>query len=222
MVGMEAARGRRGGRPPGQHQPATRTAGSSRATPSSTRWRPRPTASSSPAPARRPRTSPTRVAQARAAAARILGEDRARQDRDRRRLRRGRRGPVLGLPRLQRALPLRRHRVRRGRSSRSHVISALCKACGACVAACPSGAIKARHFTDAADLRADRGGAGMTLRAQDRRLPLQLVLLHRRRPGRHEPHQVPAQRAHHPRDVLGAHRPDLRPQGARATAPTAC
>ena len=32
---------------------------------------------------------------------------------------------------------------------RSHVISALCKACGACVAACPSGAIAARHFTDA-------------------------------------------------------------------------
>ena len=31
---------------------------------------------------------------------------------------------------------------------RSHVISALCKACGACVAACPSGAITARHFTD--------------------------------------------------------------------------
>jgi heterodisulfide reductase subunit A len=32
---------------------------------------------------------------------------------------------------------------------RSHIISALCKACGACVAACPSGAIAARHFTDA-------------------------------------------------------------------------
>jgi heterodisulfide reductase subunit A2 len=32
---------------------------------------------------------------------------------------------------------------------RSHVISALCKACGACVAACPSSAISARHFTDA-------------------------------------------------------------------------
>jgi heterodisulfide reductase subunit A len=31
---------------------------------------------------------------------------------------------------------------------RSHVISALCKACGACVATCPSAAIKARHFTD--------------------------------------------------------------------------
>lgn len=31
---------------------------------------------------------------------------------------------------------------------RSHVIAAACKACGACVAACPSGAIKARHFTD--------------------------------------------------------------------------
>ncbi|MBN1853584.1 MAG: CoB--CoM heterodisulfide reductase iron-sulfur subunit A family protein [Pirellulales bacterium] len=33
--------------------------------------------------------------------------------------------------------------------SRSYVIPAACKACGACVAACPSGAIKGRHFTDA-------------------------------------------------------------------------
>jgi heterodisulfide reductase subunit A len=33
-------------------------------------------------------------------------------------------------------------------SRRSHVIGAVCKACGCCVAACPSGAIKARHFTD--------------------------------------------------------------------------
>ncbi|HPC83037.1 MAG TPA: CoB--CoM heterodisulfide reductase iron-sulfur subunit A family protein [Thermoanaerobaculaceae bacterium] len=31
---------------------------------------------------------------------------------------------------------------------RSRVNSALCKACGACAAACPSGVIKARHFTD--------------------------------------------------------------------------
>ncbi len=31
---------------------------------------------------------------------------------------------------------------------KSSIISAVCKACGACVAACPSGAIKARHFTD--------------------------------------------------------------------------
>ncbi len=31
---------------------------------------------------------------------------------------------------------------------RSHVIPAACKACGACVAACPSAAIKGRHFTD--------------------------------------------------------------------------
>jgi len=30
----------------------------------------------------------------------------------------------------------------------SHVISALCKACGVCVASCPSSAIKGRHFTD--------------------------------------------------------------------------
>lgn len=31
---------------------------------------------------------------------------------------------------------------------RSHIISALCKGCGVCVAACPSSAIKGRHFTD--------------------------------------------------------------------------
>lgn len=31
---------------------------------------------------------------------------------------------------------------------KSHVINALCKACGVCVASCPSSAIKGRHFTD--------------------------------------------------------------------------
>ncbi|MBT4412060.1 MAG: 4Fe-4S dicluster domain-containing protein, partial [Bacteroidetes bacterium] len=31
---------------------------------------------------------------------------------------------------------------------RSHIISALCKACGVCVAACPSSAINGRQFTD--------------------------------------------------------------------------
>jgi heterodisulfide reductase subunit A len=31
---------------------------------------------------------------------------------------------------------------------RSRVVSAKCKACGCCVAACPSSAIKGRHFTD--------------------------------------------------------------------------
>jgi heterodisulfide reductase subunit A len=31
---------------------------------------------------------------------------------------------------------------------RSRVIPAMCKACGCCVAACPSGAIQGRHFTD--------------------------------------------------------------------------
>lgn len=30
----------------------------------------------------------------------------------------------------------------------SHIISVLCKGCGVCVAACPSSAIKGRHFTD--------------------------------------------------------------------------
>jgi heterodisulfide reductase subunit A len=33
-------------------------------------------------------------------------------------------------------------------NKRSTVITALCKACGACAAACPSSAIRARHFTD--------------------------------------------------------------------------
>jgi heterodisulfide reductase subunit A2 len=32
--------------------------------------------------------------------------------------------------------------------SKSHIISALCKGCGVCVASCPSSAIKGRHFTD--------------------------------------------------------------------------
>lgn len=31
---------------------------------------------------------------------------------------------------------------------RSHVIPAACKACGCCAAACPSGAVQARHFTE--------------------------------------------------------------------------
>jgi heterodisulfide reductase subunit A-like polyferredoxin len=30
----------------------------------------------------------------------------------------------------------------------SRIISAVCKACGCCAVACPSGAIKARHSTD--------------------------------------------------------------------------
>jgi heterodisulfide reductase subunit A2 len=33
-------------------------------------------------------------------------------------------------------------------TGRSYVTSAVCKACGTCVAACPSGAITGRHFTD--------------------------------------------------------------------------
>jgi heterodisulfide reductase subunit A len=36
-----------------------------------------------------------------------------------------------------------------GAKRRSSVIPVACKACGCCVAACPSGAIKGRHFTDA-------------------------------------------------------------------------
>lgn len=42
-------------------------------------------------------------------------------------------------------------------AGRSRVISSVCKACGTCVAACPSGAIDARHFTDG-QLRAEIEG----------------------------------------------------------------
>ncbi len=46
--------------------------------------------------------------------------------------------------------------------------------------------------------------------------------LPRRRPGRHGAHQVSAQRAPDPPDVLRAARSDLRAQGPRRAAPTAC
>jgi len=44
-------------------------------------------------------------------------------------------------------LPVLRHLVPRGRDV-SRVNPAMCKACGTCVAACPSGALRALHFTD--------------------------------------------------------------------------
>ena len=55
-----------------------------------------------------PKDIPDSVAQARAAAARILARIARGKARDRRRVRRGRRGPLLRLPHLQRALPLQR------------------------------------------------------------------------------------------------------------------
>ncbi len=38
------------------------------------------------------------------------------------------------------------------------VNTVLCKGCGTCVAACPSGAAQSRHFTTRTDIRRDRGG----------------------------------------------------------------
>ena len=50
-------------------------------------------------------------------------------------------------------------------------------------------------------------GYGARMGAAHHRVPLLLVLLHRRGQRRHGAAQVPAQRRHHPRDVLGPHRP---------------
>ena len=156
-----------------------------------------------------PKDIPDTVAQARAAAARILAQDRARQDRDRRGVRRGRRGALLGLPHLQRALPVRGHRVRRRKATQprdQRAVQGLRRLRGRLPVRRHQGAALHRR----ADLRRRSRGCWHELRAQDRRLPVQLVLLHRGRPRRHEPHPVRAQRAHHPGDVLGAHRSDLR------------
>jgi len=73
-------------------------------------------------------------------------EDLQGQDHGRRGVRGGQRRAVLGVPDVQRGLPVQRHRVRPVKK-RSHVISAVCKACGACAVTCPSAAIKPRHFT---------------------------------------------------------------------------
>ncbi len=54
------------------------------------------------------------------------------------------------------------------------------------------------------------------LRTPHHRLRLQLVHLHRRRPGRHQPPAHGEQRASHPPALHGAHRPALHHQGLRA------
>ena len=58
-----------------------------------------------------------------------------------------RRIPLRRVHGLRRRLPLPGMHARRGHTSRGrgHI---LCRGCGTCVAACPSGAARARHFTD--------------------------------------------------------------------------
>ena len=184
-----------------------------------------------------PKDIPASVAQGAAAAARDRRHD--QQGRGDHRADRGldRRGALLRLPDLQQHVPLQRHRVRRGEGRRAASISALCKGCGTCVAACPAGVITGAHFNNEQifaeidgilwDARPRRsppsrrrrreqrrsqgvalGGRGFdapaglrtdtlitakiriqyygkrTIRAQDRGLPLQLVLVPGGRPGR--------------------------------------
>ena len=126
-----------------------------------------------------PKDIPDSVAQARAAAARILAQDRQGQARDRRRSSpRWTRTAAPGAAMCNELCPYSAIEFD-AEKRRSHVISALCKACGACVAACPSAAIKAQALHRRADLRRRSRGCWDELRTEDRRLPLQLVLLHR-------------------------------------------
>ncbi len=98
---------------------------------------------------------------------------------------------------------------------RSSVISALCKACGACVAACPSERDNGAPLHRRADLRADRGGAGMSFEPKIVGFLCNWCSYTGRRSGRHQPDPLRTERAHHPRDVHGPDRPDLRAEGPR-------
>ena len=93
----------------------------------------------------------------------------------------------------------------------------LCKGCGVCVAACPSGARQQHLFTDEqilAELKGVLEGALTThVRTEDRRLLLHLVHVHGSRPGRHLPDAVRAQRAGDTADVLGQARSAVRARG---------
>ena len=133
-----------------------------------------------------PKDIPDRVAQARAAAARILGTIAKGKIEIDARLRRGRRGEVLRLPDVQRALPLRRHRVRRGEEAQPRDQRAL-QGLRRLRRRLPFRRDHGAPLHRRADLRRRSRGCWHELRAQDRRLPLQLVLLHGRRPGRHQP-----------------------------------
>ena len=97
----------------------------------------------------------------------------------------------------------------------------VCQGCGTCQAVCLSKSIELETLHRRADLRRDQrpGAVGLTMtdvRAPHHRLRLQLVHVHRRRPGRHQPPAHGEQRAHHPPALHGAHRPALHHQGVRA------
>ena len=55
---------------------------------------------------------------------------------------------MLGLQILHPALPLHGHHLRGGSSKMATINEALCKGCGTCVGACPSGSIVQNLFED--------------------------------------------------------------------------
>ena len=88
-------------------------------------------------------------------------------------------------------------------------IEAACAGCGTCAAECPFDAITMRHFEDEQVIGADRRHPRRAAAGEGRRLRLQLVLLRRRRHGRHLAPAVPALGAADPHDVQRPGRPAI-------------
>ena len=191
----------------------TRTAGSSRATPSSIPWPRPPTASTSPAPARaqgHPRLGGPGARRrgahpgARSSAGKIeIDAVFAEVDEDT--LLRA--AACATSSARTAAIELRRREEAQPRDQRR-------SARPAAPAWPPVRRRPSRRGTSPTSRSSPRSrGCWHELRAQDRRLPLQLVLVHRRRPGRHEPHPVRAQRARS--SASCARRASTRPSSSR-------
>ena len=222
----------------------TSTASSTRRTPSCARSRPTPPASSWPAPARRRATSPTRWPWPAPRPPRCSACSAPTSSSASRRSRVVNEQHLHRLLQLRARLPLRRHRAAATSATvEGHVCGhvayvnpGVCQGCGTCEAVCLSKSVELAGLHRRAGLRRDQrpGVLGMSdpsdddrrmsdratttrrLRAAHHRLRVQLVHLHRRRPGRHQPPAHGQQRAHHPPALHRPHRPAVHHQGLRA------
>ena len=237
---VHGQRRRRGAGPEAARQLRRRTGSSPRPIRSCGRWRPTPPASSWPAPARRPRTSPRRWP--RPAAPRPRWSACSRQAELTREpivavVEPPAAAGLLDLRRLlpvPDGLPVPGHRARgdhaaaTASSSRPWPRSTRASARAAAPAwpLCRTQVDRPAGLHQRAGLR--RGCMSRLLRhaevttammpnfePQDHRLRLQLVHLRRRRPDRHQPHQVRAQRPRHPAALHRAHRLHAAAEGLR-------